>query len=513
MAEENQNNHQLSEDRAEIPPARDSVDEAQPQHEEVSSKKTWFVTAVLATLLVVLIVPFVVWGVLRLQANPEFSWTSLVAIPIYATGTAVVLFTIAFLVQRRYGKPHKAYLNYWLGLVLLLLDAMWAWLIIRSMRQSEDFTWTGSRAVAVYVSAAIVGFLAMVFTAWMRRSIRLWKLQQRERGKKKTRFNPKPLTYALCTVLLGVIAWMTWAALERMQARAQEQTLNKIEALKDTGAFSRMQPLEQMEAIERIQQATKFRWNCPQAVALYFGVGILGFGILAFMLLMRRATTRWEMEIRLSEEHESWLVVFNWTKKILHVPTIVCSFPAALIVWYFPAKAELIGLSWFCVWLFCHTIEDYDFSFAVSIAIGASIFLFVVLTVFGGVIDDMYDYAKLISIFASPALYLGFGLAYLTSILVSYIRGLFHYVAITPNQMIIQSRIGEDGETIQRRKYDAQIEAATDVVEWYVYNAGSLKIWFHEGRREPMSFYVSGIRKKSRWLFDVLEVTSIETAR
>ena len=473
MEEENQNNDLLSEGQAENSPARDSVDETKPQHEEVSSKKTWFVAVALATLLVLLIAPVVVWGILRLQANPDFTWTSLMAIPIYATGTAAILFVIAFLVQRRYGKPHKAYLAYWLGLVLLLLDAMWAWLIIRSMQQSTDFAWTSSKAVTVYISAGIAGFLIVAFCAWMRRSIR----EQRREGKKRKRFNPKPLTYALCVLVLGVLAWLTWLALATMR------------------------------------QSPDFSWKCSEAVAVYFGAGILAFAILAFILLMRRATTRWQMEIRLSDEHESWLVVFNWTKKILHVPTIMWSLPAALIVWYFPAKSEIVGLSWFCVWLFCHTIEDYDFSFAVSIAIGASMFLFIVLTVFGGVLDDIYGYAKLISIFASPALYLGVGLAYLTSILISYIRGLFHYVAITPNQMIIQSTIGEDGETIQRRKYDAKVEAANDVVEWYMYNVGTLKIWFHEGRREPMSFYVSGIRKKSRWLFDVLEVTSIEAVR
>jgi len=276
-----------------------------------------------------------------------------------------------------------------------------------------------------------------------------------------------------------------------------------------------MQPLEQTQALEKIQEDSKFRWDCPQVIALYFGVGITVFTIIAFIALMRRATTRWEMEIRLDKEHESWLVIFNWTKKILHIPTIICSVPAALIVWRLPPDSphiQIVGATWFCVWLFCHTIEDYDFSFAVTLAIAVSIVLFLVLTVFGHVLGTIADCARLISIFASPALYLGIGIAYMISIVISYIRGLFYYVAITPNQMIIQSKIGEDGETIQRRKYDAKVEASTDVIEWLVYNVGSLKIWFHEGGREPMSFYVSGIRKKSAWLLDVLEVTSVEAA-
>jgi len=516
MVEENQNENLSSESQPENISAKDSADETMPQPVETSRKKTWFVAVALAMLLVLLVVPVVVWGILRLRTNPDFSWTSATAIPIYATGMAVALFTIAFLIQRKYGRPHKAFLAYWLGLVLLLLDAMWAWLIIRNMQQSEHFTWTGSKAVAVYVSVGIVGLLVVVFTAWMRHSIRLWKLEQKKRGEKKTIFNPKPLTYVLCVVLLGVIAWLTWIALERMQARAETRALKRTQVLKETGAFQRMQSLEQAQAIEEIRQDSKFRWDCPQAIALYFGVGITVSAILAFMALMRRATTRWEMEIRLHKEHDSWLVVFNWTMKILHVPTIICSILAALIVWRLPSESpyiEVVGATWFCVWLFCHTIEDYDFSLAVSLAIAVSIILFLVLTLFGNVLGTIADYARLISIFGSPALYLCIGIAYMISILISYIRGLFYYVAITPNQMIIQSKIGEDGETIQRRKYDAKIEASTDVIEWLVYNVGSLKMWFHEGSREPISFYVSGIRKKSAWLLDVLEVTSVETAR
>ena len=97
-----------------------------------------------------------------------------------------------------------------------------------------------------------------------------------------------------------------------------------------------------------------------ESIALYFASGIVCFTILAFVGLMRRATTRWEMEQRLREDDDihDWLVIFDWTKKILHVPTVLCAFLAAFVVWLFPESGKVVGAIWFCIWLFCHTIED-----------------------------------------------------------------------------------------------------------------------------------------------------------
>ncbi|MFC1633669.1 hypothetical protein ACFL5Z_02410 [Planctomycetota bacterium] len=528
MAEENQNNNQMGENKQENVPQKDSSEETMPQPEQ-ASKKTWFTAVALAVLLILLILLALVWGIPELE---ELWKTPLMAIAVYASCTAAALFIIAFLVQRKYRKPHRAHLGYWLGLVLLALDGVWTWAIIRNMKADLK----SSEAVAVYISAGIAAILIIAYIAWMRRAIRDWNRKQRERSqKKKKRFNPKPLVYMLCVVLLGVLAWLTYFALAKMKD--------------DLG----------------------FQWNCPQALALYFAVGISASGIIVFIILMQRATTRWEMEVRLAKEHESWLVIFDWTHKILHGPTIICSFLAAFILCFsegglrikdandvnqdttvvasgisqsetapavdvsqsatapaptsevlqdakvskkeeasYTTLALVVGAIWFCVWLFCHTIEDYDFSFAVSLAMIFIVLLSVVLIVFGGAHYRIVECAKGIRIAASPTFYLAVGIAYSISIIVSYIRGLFYYVAITPNQMIIQSKIGEDGETIQRRRYDARVEAATDVIEWLVYNVGSLKIWFHDGRMAPMSFYVSGIRKKSQWLLDVLEVTTVE---
>jgi hypothetical protein len=341
-----------------------------------------------------------------------------------------------------------------------LLFAVWG---VQRLQEKPDFAWTSRGMIAVYITVGAFAFFAGAF------------LMHRKHKKS----SPKHLAYWLCFTLLGLNGLWTWLALRTLR------------------------------------QAADFSWTMPKAIALYFGSGILSFGILAFVLLMRRATTRWEMEerLRLDGDINDWLVIFNWTKKILHVPTICCAFLAAFVVWLFPESGKVVGAVWFCVWLLCHTIEDNDIGLSVAIAMFVAVLLFIVLAIFGGVLDDIAALARLISLTASPSLYIGFGLVYLISILISYIKGLFYYVAIEPNQMIVQFKIGEDGETFQRTQYDARVEATADIFEWFFFDTATIKIQFRDGKRSPMEYYVGRIRRKARYLSAVLGVTAIDRAK
>ncbi len=341
---------------------------------------------------------------------------------------------------------------------------------VRKLQENPDFSWTSRNMIAIYFTAGVIAFF-VVFPI-IRRTF-----------KKKS--NPKHLAYWLCFAILVMTGFWTWSAISTM----------------------RLSP--------------EFSYDDPQAIALYFASGIAGFAILAFVALMRRATTRWEMEQRLHDDKDihDWLVIFNWTKKILHIPTVACAFLAAFIVWLYSdsensaAIGNIVGATWFCVWLFCHIIEDNNIGLAVAVAIFVAVVLFAALAVFGGVFRDIVEFAaEWIHISASPALYIGFGLVYLMSIAMSYIKGLFYYVALEPNQMIVQFKIGEDGETFQRMQYDARVEATVDIFEWFFFNMATIKIQFRDGKRSPMEFYVGRIKKKAGWLSAVLGVTAIDRA-
>ena len=347
--------------------------------------------------------------------------------------------------------------------VLITASAPFAISGIQRLEQDPDFSWTSRNMVAVYLTIAVAVLFLVAFAT-------------RRHFKKNS--NPKNLVYWLCAALLGLTAFWTWRGISTMQ------------------------------------EAGDFSWGGPRSIALYFTSGVFCFGILAFIGLMRRATTRWDAEERLSADKDisDWLVIFSWTKKVLHLPTIVCAFLAAFAVWLHPEWGRIVGAAWFCVWLFCHTIEDNNISLAVATALLAGVLLFTILAVFGGVLDEVFGVVKLVSMTASPALYIGFALAYLMSIALSYVKGLFYYVAIEPNQMIVQSEIGEDGETFQRMQYEARVEASVDIIGWFFYDMATIKIQFRDGKRSPMDFYVGRIKKKAAWLSAVLGVTAIDRA-
>ena len=381
-------------------PTREATAAREPGELEATDKKSWFVVAVLLAIVAVLIAasaPLAVGAVRRLQADPEFSWTSRNMVAVYLTIAVAVLFVGAFAV----------------------------------------------------------------------------------RGHVKKNSNPKDLVYWLCSALVGLTGFWTWRGIATMQ---------------ESGDFS---PVG------------------PRAIALYFASGVFCFGVLSFIALMRRATTRWDAEERLRRDADisDWVVIFSWNKKILHLPTIVCALLAAFAVWLHPDWGRVVGAGWFCVWLFCHIIEDNNISLAVATALLAAALLFSVLAIFGQVLDNIVGVVSLVSMTASPALYIGFALAYAASIALSYVKGLFYYVILEPNQMIVQSEIGEDGETFQRMQYEARVEASVDIVGWFFYNMATVKIQFRDGKRSPMEYYVGRIKRKAEWLSSVLGVTAIDRAQ
>lgn len=344
---------------------------------------------------------------------------------------------------------------------------------VRKLQQNPDFTWKSRNMIAIYITVIVSILIVLAIVVQVR--------SKRKRGSKKR------LAYWICLLLLALIGFWSWTTLDAMLSKPGV-------TIRDA-----------------------------EPIALCFASGIVSFVIVVFVVLLNRAKTRWEMEERLyNEKKEDQLVIFNWTKKILHIPTIIASFLAALIVWVSVGEGEnpselmvpkIVGATWFCVWFVCHTIEDYDFNLTTVIALLSGILLIIVLVHFGSAWDEIGNILRKISIYASPALYIGFGVAYLASIALSYVKGVFYYVAIEPNQITVQHRIGEDAETFQKMHYDVRVETAVDVFEWFFYDTGTIVITFHGGKRPPIECYVGRIRKKAPRLGNILGVTAVEPDR
>ena len=84
------------------------------------------------------------------------------------------------------------------------------------------------------------------------------------------------------------------------------------------------------------------------------------------------------------------------------------------------------------------------------------------------------------------------------AILISWIKGLFYYVTITPNYMNIQVGPTETGEQISREEYSTRIDTG-DFLERLV-GFGRIVITFSDQRRQPIMLLVSRIGKRAQTL-------------
>jgi hypothetical protein len=252
-------------------------------------------------------------------------------------------------------------------------------------------------------------------------------------------------------------------------------------------------------------------WTSNKMIALYILLGLVGLGVLAWLLLRKTLRTRLNMNKMLQADPDinDWLIVFGWTPKILYVPTIAASLIAALLMFlqetqwgvFADIPTRLVGGIWFTIFLINFIVEEYDISIKVLIIgiIGVG-FIFLWLNLIGWA-------GSFVSLFR----HLGFsisGTGYLLMtvigalvILVSWLRGLFYYVAITPNYMNLQEGPTETGEQIGREDYNTRIDTG-DFLE-RLCGFGRIVITFKEKSRLPLILLVWRVQKKAQLLESV----------
>jgi len=475
-------------------PGNNAVPESSAAPKKTAKSHSWKLLVIVLKVVALIALPMAV-RILLHWAIPDYAWSTIPAtdhtLPYVAFALLMLAIGVSHQVHEAASTPEQRTPNWMTKImrrtgVLLLALELWALSFAVTaitavlsdlgvnrlmLWKGNDFKWTHPIAIAAYGTYAIIVLYVILIFCIRYRNIRLRKSW-------KFKGHRKRVVYSLSVALLAINGLWTWAL---------------ISTMRELGDFS---------------------WNDPRAIALYFASGIITFCLLSFIFLLKRAKTRWEVEDRLrrSEDIHDWMVFFSWTKKLIHIPTIIAGFAAAIIIRFYPESENLVGAAWFFVWLICYTVEESDIGLSTALVAFVAILLLAVLSIFGEVHDDIPRLAKYIRFSASSALYLGISIVYLTAIVLSYIKGLFYYVALEPNQMIIQTKIGEDAAAYHRTEYDVRIETTVDIVEWFVYHTGTVKIQFRNGKRPPLECYVGNIGTKARYLASVLGVTAIDRA-
>ena len=84
-----------------------------------------------------------------------------------------------------------------------------------------------------------------------------------------------------------------------------------------------------------LPKPSEIEWLSNKMIALYIAIGLIAAGVGAWFILRKTLRTRLKMQkvMKLDPDINDWLIIFNWTPKILYAPTIAASLFAAVLMY------------------------------------------------------------------------------------------------------------------------------------------------------------------------------------
>ena len=249
-------------------------------------------------------------------------------------------------------------------------------------------------------------------------------------------------------------------------------------------------------------------WTSNEMIALYITIGVCALVLVGWVILGKTVRTRLKMErsIRQDPDINDWLVVFDWTPKVLYIPTIIASILASVLMflkgtgWGVLGSINpgLIGGIWFGVFFVNFLVEEYNISIKILLITLVSIGFFLLWLHLLGWVMGFFRLFKHLALSISGTGYLLVSIIGLLTILISWLKGLFFYVTITPNYMNLQEGPTETGEQIGREDYNSRVDTS-DFLERML-GFGRIIITFRDKKREPISLLVWRIQEKAQLL-------------
>ncbi|NIA21236.1 MAG: hypothetical protein GWP05_04540 [Anaerolineaceae bacterium] len=245
-------------------------------------------------------------------------------------------------------------------------------------------------------------------------------------------------------------------------------------------------------------------WSSNPMIAVYIAAGAVAAAIVTWAIMRKtvRSRIRTEREIRADTDINDWLIIFNWTRKVLYLPTMIVSLVAAAVMFFIGKDnnqaAEVVGGLWLAVFFLNYLVEEFEISVKIVVIIAVcTLALFLWLHLLGWVGDFLAGFGK-ISVAMSPVAYLMVFLLGLLAVGVAWIKGLFYYTVFTPNYMNIQWGPAESGDHIGREDYNTHVDT-TDILERLM-GFGRIVIIFKDQKRPPMTLLVWRIGRRAQLL-------------
>lgn len=247
-------------------------------------------------------------------------------------------------------------------------------------------------------------------------------------------------------------------------------------------------------------------WKSDKMIAVYIVAGLIALVVLAWAIARKTIRSRLQMQKLLVDDLDinDWLIIFNWTPKILYFPTILFSFLASVLMFlkqtgwsvFDGISPEFIGGVWFSLFLLNFLVEEYDITIKVISVSILTIGSFLLVLQLWGAIPGFLGLLSNLALSISGMGYMLLALFGCLTILISWLHGLFHYYTISPNYMNIQKGLTEAGEQVDRADYTTRIDTS-DFCERLL-GFGKIIISFRDKDRSPHTVLVWKIHRKAR---------------
>ncbi len=239
-------------------------------------------------------------------------------------------------------------------------------------------------------------------------------------------------------------------------------------------------------------------WDWKKWVVFLLPIALLVLGLLMLYLMRKtiRSRVRMEKQLRDDPDINEWLVIFGWSRKALYIPTIVVSLIASLLSLFLAERGEyIIGGVWMGVFFLNFLVDEYELSIKVLLIIVLCLVAGYIWLLFMGWDGHLLTFFKKVNISLNWLSYLLIGLLLLAAVIISWVKGLFYYVAITPNYLNIQIGPTETGEQISREEYSTRVDTG-DFLERLL-GFGQIIVTFSDHRRQPMSLLIGRIGRRA----------------
>ncbi|NLW49612.1 MAG: hypothetical protein GXY85_02045 [Candidatus Brocadiaceae bacterium] len=273
-----------------------------------------------------------------------------------------------------------------------------------------------------------------------------------------------------------------------------------------------------LAAIPVVRYGFSHTWGSNPMIATYILAGFVLAAEAALLILLRTARTRYTVERKILEHREvnEYVILWNRPRWVLYTPTLATALLFALGVylhrWSLLPDAmtpRMLGGIWVVLCILNVMVEQFHMNIRTVLilvpTLGAVLLVLHLVNWAGHAVRLLRYFA----VDVPPKLYFMAAGTIVLVLFVGWVRGLFDYIAITPNVADLQRGLTETGRQIKNADYDVDFDA-TDVVERWLFGFGRIIISFRDRNRPARVYFVPHASQADERIRRARSVTAID---